>query len=224
MPAVKSKAELLEDTEVEWASNRCDSPCFRTSRGLTDSGYCHGLTFGGRKWNAHRLSYTLFKGEIPDGLHVDHLCGVRNCVNPDHLEAVSPRENNIRAKALVTHCPSGHEYSEENTAFARTAADGVTRICRVCKYDSERATRLRNPEKYKAIARNCQVRYSEKHADRLRAERLANYAAHAEERREYKRQWRANNAAYRANQSAYMKQKYQEQKLSQLAVTPLINQ
>lgn len=71
----------------------------------------------GRSWHllVHRASYEAHYGPIPPGLHVDHTCRVRSCYNPSHLEPVTQDENNKRAGAAVTHCPQGHEYSEENT-------------------------------------------------------------------------------------------------------------
>ncbi len=70
---------------------------------------------GGRKEGlvyAHRATYTHFVGEIPKGLHIDHLCRVRACCNPKHLEPVTQAENNLRMwKANPrTHCKHGHEY------------------------------------------------------------------------------------------------------------------
>ena len=50
---------------------------------------------------AHRVSYEIFKGDIPEGLELDHLCRNRKCVNPDHLEAVSSRENTMRGNNIT---------------------------------------------------------------------------------------------------------------------------
>src|SRR3982751_4132914 len=51
------------------------------------------VSLRGRSWAAHRVVYTLMRGPIPDGFVLDHLCGWASCVNPDHLEAVTPGEN-----------------------------------------------------------------------------------------------------------------------------------
>lgn len=86
---------------------------------------------------AHRLFFEATKGEIPAGMTIDHLCKVRNCVNPDHLEAVSQRVNNCRSgnpaglNAQKTHCLNGHEFSPENTRIiTRSTGDG--RMCVTC--------------------------------------------------------------------------------------------
>ena len=88
----------------------------------------------GNEGEAHRWSYKHFVGPIPEGLELDHLCRVRNCVNPAHLEPVTHRENVLRGdapcakNALVTHCPAGHPYDDENT---RQMPRGG-RKCRAC--------------------------------------------------------------------------------------------
>ena len=75
--------------------------------------YKHQLGYGQVQWRidgppsktylAHRASYLLFVGPIPPGLEIDHLCRVRSCVNPDHLETVTHAENIRRAAPYRTY-------------------------------------------------------------------------------------------------------------------------
>jgi len=90
---------------------------------------------------AHRVAYIETNGEFPPGLVADHLCRVRHCVNPAHIEAVSIAENVRRGRvsqatkerhASVTHCPKGHEYTKDNM-YLETSKDGYQRRhCKIC--------------------------------------------------------------------------------------------
>jgi hypothetical protein len=89
---------------------------------------------------AHRFSYQLLVGPIPAGLQLDHLCRVRNCVNPAHLEPVTPKENYRRGLkgSLYTHCKHGHEMTEDNTIRGNYGARGEYRKCRICQLAANR--------------------------------------------------------------------------------------
>lgn len=79
---------------------------------------------------AHRFAYELAVGPIPDGLQIDHLCRVRCCVNPAHLEPVTHNENHVRAAG--DECLYGHPRTPENTQVIRLP-DGFTRPrCKPC--------------------------------------------------------------------------------------------
>lgn len=86
---------------------------------------------------AHRLAWEEANGrQLRDDETVDHLCGVSACVNPAHLEAVTRVENTRRAGARITHCPQGHEYTDENTAYS--TGRWRTRTCRTCHREKQR--------------------------------------------------------------------------------------
>lgn len=89
----------------------------------------------GRTRLAHRLSYEYFKGQIHDGLDIDHLCRTRCCVNPDHLEAVTRQVNLNRGiihNRTKTHCPKGHPYSGDNLLVRPHGNGGKQRTCLAC--------------------------------------------------------------------------------------------
>lgn len=110
----------------------------------TAEGYGY-ISRDGRLGSAHRVAYEAWFGSIPEGFQVDHLCGNPSCVCPNHLEAVTQRENWERSNSPTrvnrdrTHCIRGHEFTPENTY--RRSSGG--RSCRICGADSQRRYRER---------------------------------------------------------------------------------
>jgi len=118
-----------------------DSGCWIWHAGTSRGGY--GKFWDPRRYGhmaAHRFSYETAVGPIPDGLQIDHLCRVRACVNPDHLEPVTQRENILRGDTLATakfyqkRCIHGHRFNTQNTY---TRPNG-TRGCRPCRAKRQR--------------------------------------------------------------------------------------
>lgn len=95
--------------------------------------YNYGARPGKHK-RAHRLAWEIWKGPIPDGMTIDHLCRNRLCVRPSHLEIVSMNENRRRGLCgiLKTHCVHGHEYTLKNTYRTPGKHD---RRCRQCQQE-----------------------------------------------------------------------------------------
>lgn len=177
-----------------WAKVNKTESCWLWTGSHTKAGYGN-INVGkpGENEYAHRVAYRLLVGPILDGKHIDHLCRVRDCVNPEHLEAVTLTTNNQRAhefyrerggnpnnygphsrckkgheyavfgrvpsygenttcaeclrlakeknqsKVFVgTHCPKGHEYTEDNIYWAKRPT-GLDRTCRTCAKDRAKA-------------------------------------------------------------------------------------
>ena len=142
----------VEERLDEKISEIPEAGCWIWTACLNQSGY--GVTYvEGRTRLAHIAVFELHRGPVPRGLQLDHLCRVRSCVNPWHLEPVSQRENIRRQRPPIgdallalgrrerskTSCPRGHAYDEANT---RICPDG-SRVCRACHRLSEATTRGR---------------------------------------------------------------------------------
>lgn len=115
----------------------------------------------GERIMAHRWIYEKEKGAIPEGYEIDHICRQRNCVNPEHLEIVTPRENMARslnqgARALrEDKCIHGHDYTVENTYYSPRGY----RRCRACMRikDRKRAGTLKRRLSHRLASRRYRI-------------------------------------------------------------------
>jgi hypothetical protein len=110
-----------------------------------DYGHCSRKEDGvWRSRVAHKVAYEALVGPVPTGLVLDHLCRVRPCCNPLHLEAVTQRENVLRgaglaaANALKTSCPAGHSYADSGV-YVYPNGKRKCRVCTRAQLDSHRA-------------------------------------------------------------------------------------
>lgn len=137
-----------DDETRFWMKVDKSGSCWMWTRALNHDGY-GWFGVGRTAVLAHRWAYEHLVGPIPNGLELDHLCRVRSCVNPSHLEAVVHRENVIRGEAGQhfgnrTHCPQGHPYSGDNLYVDYQGH----RLCRVCRKAQRHRSRTRMSEKF----------------------------------------------------------------------------
>lgn len=118
----------MNTPEKFWAKVEKTETCWLWRGSVGAKGY--GKFFmAGVSWLAHRLSYFLTHGSIPDGMEIDHTCFNKICVNPSHIEAVSRQENMERWKVQMRRrkaCKRGHPWTDFYTTKAGS------RVCRFC--------------------------------------------------------------------------------------------
>ena len=130
-----------------WIAPEPNSGCW-IWLGPVSGGYGR-VSLQGARFSAHRVSFEALCGPIPDGKEIDHLCRVRCCVNPGHLEAVTHRENLRRASvpstlnAAKTHCDRGHQFDSGNT---RNYGKRHRRVCLKCDLRRKALFRLRRTQ------------------------------------------------------------------------------
>jgi hypothetical protein len=129
------KSRPAIDRFLEKVDRSSPDGCWLWTGFIWRSGYGCFWQEDGASTRAHRFAYEHFVGPIPDGLVLDHLCRVRHCVNPDHLEPVTERENILRGESSAaesarrTHCVHGHPFSGDNLRIATSGQ----RVCRTCE-------------------------------------------------------------------------------------------
>ena len=128
---------LLERIQSKYAED--ENGCWIWNAARDRHGYGHIKVGGrlGRLLRAHRVAYELLVGPIPEGLQLDHLCRVRSCINPAHLEPVTSGENTRRSPwNSATHCRNGHARPIDSPAGRRR--------CLVCHRAACKRYRLRS--------------------------------------------------------------------------------
>jgi hypothetical protein len=128
-----------------WSKTQAAGECVEWT-GCKSNGYGQ-IWWKGKMRGAHRMAYEITVGPIPEGLTIDHLCRNTLCVNPDHLDPCSQKENTLRGygptamNARKTSCLRGHPFSDDNMSILVRANGIRVRVCRTCKREAMRRYR-----------------------------------------------------------------------------------
>lgn len=146
--------------------------CWLWTAAPTSQGYGSFYRIDRSRVYAHVFAFLTCKGPIAEGLELDHLCRNPLCVRPDHLEAVTHRENVLRGIGLTaqnaakTHCKNGHELTPENLSTPHKNQP-VARLCRACR----RIKSAKRRERERKLCVNCEHPFSDHGADGCEHER-----------------------------------------------------
>lgn len=129
----------LEERLLRLVEYDTNGGCWLWGGSIDRAGYGRAMGHSRRSVGVHRLSFEHFVGPLAEGYEIDHLCRVLSCLNPAHLEQVTPRENVLRSNgpaalnARKEVCAKGHPYIEPNIIW-----EGTKRVCRACRNDYQR--------------------------------------------------------------------------------------
>lgn len=116
--------------------------CIQAKGSLDTHGYGR-VKIAGKSYGAHVVAWQNINGRIPSDMQIDHLCRNRTCINVEHLELVTQKENILRGAGIAavnatkTHCKRGHEFTAKNTYLL-----AGKRACRTCHSEYERNRRI----------------------------------------------------------------------------------
>jgi hypothetical protein len=146
---IRNKQHTIESLKLLTVVNK--DGCWIWQSTKRSNGY--GITtYKGVQTTTHRVAYQIANNLLlSSDMEVDHLCNNRDCINPDHLEAVSHEENMKRGRDRRTACKKGHAWTEENTYTTivkrKQGGTRTQRYCRICRCQHQKDLRQRKETK-----------------------------------------------------------------------------